>query len=519
MNRTRSLNPATGEVLQEIPFATPEQVRMAFERAAAAQKLWGERPATERAKHLLSLRETLVNRADDFIQVLSEENGKPRFEVLSSEILAALELLTFYAKKTPQILADQPIPLRLMKHRKSYLQRWPLGVVAVIAPWNYPFFLPFGEIVMALAAGNAVVFKPSEAATRVGLKIQELLDEAGIPEGLVQTLPGDGTVGAEIIRNRPAKIFFTGSVRTGKKIQAAAAENLIPVSLELGGKDAMIVLSDADLDFATSAALWGGFTNSGQACASVERLLVHESIASEFEKRLVEKVAALRAGPSTSDTGNDLGPVTYDLQKKVYEEQLSEAKSRGLEFLAGGNFSSDQRYLSPTLVKGSGIEESRIYREETFGPVIALTTFRSLDEAVRKANDSPYGLLASVFTRNHALGEQVARQLHVGTVTVNEVLYTAGLPETPWGGIKETGSGRKHSAEGLLDFVHTRHVHLPRSSLFVFKSFWWFPYTPYQYASFRVFLESYRNSWVSRIRSIPVLLWNLVQFIKNEKRL
>ncbi len=518
MNRIRSLNPATGEVLQEIAFATPEQVQSAFERAAVAQKLWGERSAADRAKRLLSLRETLVNRADDVIQVLSEENGKPRFEALSTEVLAALELLTFYSKNSPKILADQPIALRLMKHRKSYLQRWPLGVVAVIAPWNYPFLLPFGEIVMALAAGNAVIFKPSEAATRVGLKIQELLDEAGIPEGLVQTLPGDGTVGAEIIRNRPAKIFFTGSVRTGKKIQAAAAENLIPVSLELGGKDAMIVLSDADLDFATSAALWGGYTNSGQACASVERLLVHESVAAEFEKRLLEKLSSLRAGPSTSDTGNDLGPVTYDLQKKVYEAHLADANARGLEFPAGGRFSSDLRYLSPTLVKGKGIEESQIYREETFGPVIAMTTFRGVDEAIRKANDSPYGLLASVITRNHSLGEQIARQLQVGTVTVNEVLYTAGLPETPWGGIKETGSGRKHSADGLLDFVHTRHIHLPRSSLFVFKSFWWFPYTPYQYASFRVFLESYRNSWTSRLRSVPVLLWNLVQFIKNEKR-
>ena len=243
MNRIRSLNPATGEVLQEIPFASPEQVKSAFERATVAQKLWGERSAADRAKRLLSLRETLVNRADDVIRVLSEENGKPRFEALSTEVLAALELLTFYSKNAQKLLADQTITLRLMKHRKSYLQRWPLGVVAVIAPWNYPFLLPFGEIVMALAAGNAVIFKPSEAATRVGLKIQELLDEAGIPEGLVQTLPGDGTVGAEIIRNRPAKIFCTGSVRTGKKIQAAAAENLIPVSLHFCAMTTYFTLS------------------------------------------------------------------------------------------------------------------------------------------------------------------------------------------------------------------------------------------------------------------------------------
>lgn len=511
-------NPATGETLRELELTSTDSLDAVFGRARAAQAIWGQVTLKERARALLHLRETLIDRVDEIAELVSNENGKPRFEAMTNEVFAAVELLTYFAKKGPKLLQDETIPMGLMKHRKSYLNYWPLGTVCVITPWNYPFLMPMGEIVMAALAGNAVVFKPSEVTPLVGLKIQELFEQSGFPKNLIQTVIGDGALGAAIIEKKPAKIFFTGSVATGKKIMAQASKYLIPVNLELGGKDPMIVLPDADLDYATSAALWGGFSNSGQICASVERILVHESIVEKFNLLLKTKLESLRQGPSQSSQ-NDLGAITFEKQKEVYEKQIEDARDQGAVFITGGDFSADRRFLTPAIVTGKNIESLEIYNEETFGPIVAVTTFRSIDEAVEKANRSKYGLLASIITKNIGLAESIAKRLEAGTVTINEVVYTAGLPETPWGGVKETGFGRKHSARGLYEFVNTRHVHKPASSLFVFKSFWWFPYTPFQHATFRHFFEFYRNSWISRITAFPAWLWNLLHFLKREPRI
>ncbi len=513
-----SKNPGTGEILKELQTTPPEALGKIFTQADAAQKLWAATPAAERAHVLLRLRETLLDQVDETTELISQENGKPKFEAMVNELLPCVDHLTFFAKKGPKVLRNKKIPLSLMKHRTSRLEYWPLGVVVIISPWNYPFLLPFGEIVMALITGNAVVFKPSEITPLVGLKIQSLIDESGFPEHLVQTVVGDGTLGAALIQQKPAKIFFTGSVATGKKIMSAAAEHLIPVNLELGGKDAMIVLPDADLDFASSAALWGGFSNSGQVCASVERILLHEKISEPFLALLKEKISKLRQGYSL-DQKKDLGVITFEKQKQVYKNHIEEAKTRGATFVSGGTFSEDQTYLQPTVVTGSNIEDLKIYNEETFGPVVAVTTFRNIQEAVAKANKSRYGLLASVITKDQRLGEEVARQLQVGTVTLNEVTYTAGLAETPWGGVKESGFGRTHSEIGLLEFVNIRHIHMSKSRFLVFKSPWWFPYTDFQFQAFRKFFELYRRSWWDKLKALPDFLWNFLKFIKNEPRL
>ncbi|MBS1963383.1 MAG: aldehyde dehydrogenase family protein [Bdellovibrionales bacterium] len=511
-------NPATGELLKELPLTPTAELRSLFERASEVQKRWAAVPLKDRVARLYSLRETLINHVDDLSELISNENGKPRFEAMVNEIFAAIELCTYFAKNGEALLADSPIPMGLMKHRASYLNYWPLGVIAVITPWNYPFLLPMGELVMGVLAGNAIIFKPSEITPLIGLRLQEIFEEAGFPKGLINTVVGDGATGAAIIDQRPAKIFFTGSVATGKKIMRAASEHLIPVNLELGGKDPMIVLDDADLDFATSAALWGGFSNSGQICASVERILVHESVATEFKRRLKEKIATLRQGVSRTGN-NDLGAITFEKQKDIYASQIRQAKERGAEFVTGGEFSADRRFLQPTVVTGEDIESLDIYNEETFGPVVALTTFRTIDEAVEKANRSKYGLLASVITRDISKGEEIAKRIEAGTITINEVVYTAGLPETPWGGVKETGFGRKHSARGLYEFVNTRHIHKPVAGVFVFKSLWWFPYTPFQHATFRKFIEFYRNSWFAKLRALPGWVSNLIRFITREPRI
>ncbi len=511
-------NPTTGELLRELPMTQNPEVASHFARAAEAQRGWAATPIKERAKSLIDLRETIIDRIDELSELISNENGKPRFEAMTNEIFATIELCTYFAKTGPKFLRDEKIPMGLMKHRASYLNYWPLGVVTVITPWNYPFLLPMGEIVMAVLAGNAVIFKPSEITPLIGIQIQSLFEAAGFPKGLVTTVVGDGKLGAALVEAKPAKIFFTGSVATGKKIMRAASDHLVPVNLELGGKDAMIVLADADLDYATSAALWGGFSNSGQICASVERILVHESLAEAFKQGLREKLSRLRQG-SSKDGNNDLGAITFDKQKDLYESQIKQARERGAEFVCGGEFSADRRFLAPTVVSGANIEDLDIYNEETFGPVVAVTTFRTVDEAVEKANRSKYGLLASVITKNIRLGEKIAKRLEVGTVTINEVVYTAGLPETPWGGVKDTGFGRKHSARGIHEFVNIRHIHKPLSSLFVFKSFWWFPYTPFQYATFRQFVEFYRRNPIAKLRAFPAWTWNLIQFLKREPRI
>ena len=518
MAKIISRNPATGETLKELETTPSESLSGIMAKAKTAQEKWAAMRPKERAQHLYSLREVIINRVDEISELIAKENGKPRFEAMANEIIPSVDLISFFAKRGPRALRDHKIPMVLMKHRSSRIQYWPLGVVAIISPWNYPFLLPMGEIVMALIAGNSVVFKPSEVTPLIGLKIQELFEEAGFPDGVMQTIVGDGSLGAALIQNKPAKIFFTGSVATGKKIMAAAAEHLIPVNLELGGKDAMIVLSDADLDYATSAALWGGFSNSGQMCASVERLIVHESIAKPFFEKLSEKMNKLTPRDKTSLDG-DLGAVTFENQKKVYEKHLSDARAKGAAFVTGGEFSADRCALKPTLVTGTSIESTEIYNEETFGPVIAATTFKTIDEAIEKANRSRYGLLASIITKDLARAEQIAKRLEVGTVTINEVAYTAGLAETPWGGVKESGIGRSHSEAGLFEFVNSRHIHRPRSSALVFKSFWWFPYTPFQYATFRSMIEMYRRSWFGKLKALPHFLWNFVQFMKNEKRL
>jgi succinate-semialdehyde dehydrogenase/glutarate-semialdehyde dehydrogenase len=509
-----SRNPRNGTVLRELSKTPREELPKVFERAAKAQILWSKIPIRKRAEKLRHLREVLCRRVDEIAEVIHQENGKPLIEAHICELLPSIELLTYFAGIAPKKLRDRTIMLKnpLLGYRKSILTYWPMGTVAVISPWNYPFFLAFGDIALAVLTGNAVVFKPSEYTSLIGQKIQELFDEAGFPRDLVQTLYGEGDLGAAIIDQKPAKIFFTGSVRTGKAIMKQASQYLIPATLELGGKDAMIVLPDADLDYATSAALWGGYTNSGQVCASVERLIVHESIAKAFAEKLKEKISLL-----TPDV--DLGVVTMDRQKLVYEEHLKEAKEQGADFICGGILSGDRTRMLPTLVTGPGIENLKIYNEETFGPVIAMTTFKTVQEAIEKANQSPYGLLASVITRNVSLGEEIARELQVGSVMVNEVLFSAGLPETPWGGLKDSGFGRKHSELGIFEFVNVRHINKPRFGFLTFKSFWWFPYTDLQLDFFRSWIRLYEGGVFEKLLNLPHFLWSMVKFLKNDRRI
>lgn len=521
MDTIISRNPANGETLRQLEQTPLESLPTIIDQARQAQQVWAQIPPKDRVKYFVNAREYILDHVDDIADLIANENGKPKFEAIVNDILPTLDLLSQYSKRAPKLLKPKKIPLRLMKHRKSELHYWPKGVIAIIAPWNYPFSIPFGEIALALMAGNAVVFKPSEVTSLVGLKIAEIFEHACIPKNLLQVVIGDGRRGAALVKAGVDKICFTGSVATGKKVMASAAETLTPVVLELGGKDPMIVLPDADLDFATSAALWGGFSNSGQACASIERIIVHASIHDQFVAGLKEKLSALRHGPDA-----DLGVATYEKQKAIYADQLAELTSDNAQIVTGGRFSQDKTFLEPTIVTNPPgtndcpIERTKIYREETFGPVVAVTKYNTIREAIDKANDTPYGLLASIIGRDTALAAQVAQQLHVGSVLINEVMYTHGLSETPWGGIKESGFGRVHSDFGFLEFVNVRHVHRENWWAVPFKSLWWFPYTSHQMSVFRHFMEvMFRRSLTRKIKAVPTLLVDLVQMIKQEKRL
>jgi succinate-semialdehyde dehydrogenase/glutarate-semialdehyde dehydrogenase len=389
--------------------------------------------------------------------------------------------------------------------RSSRIIYKPLGVVGIISPWNFPWAIPLGEVVMALMAGNAVVLKPSELTPLTGLKIKDVFSRAGLPEGLLHVVTGEGATGAALVDAGVDKIMFTGSVATGKRVAEQAARNLIPVVLELGGKDPMIVLEDADLETAASAAVWGAFSNSGQACASVERLYVHESIAPQFIERITAETRALRQNRGTTEN-TDIGAMSSERQLSIVEEHVKDAINQGARALTGGarNEGLEGPFYQPTILTNVN-HKMMVMREETFGPVLPLMTFKTEDEAVSLANDSVFGLTASVWTRNVTRGRRVALRLEAGTVMVNEVLYTHGVAQTPWGGVKQSGLGRTHGRLGLLELVTPQHVHVNR--LGWIRDLWWFGYTPHAASLFRGFARRFSTGRVSQTALLLPQMW------------
>jgi succinate-semialdehyde dehydrogenase/glutarate-semialdehyde dehydrogenase len=481
-----SYDPATGKEVGRVPLRSAGEVEAAVARARAAQKSWGALSFRARAEVVMRARALVLEGMDEIAELVSRESGKPAAEALAMELVPTLDLMQFFARKSERMLRPEKIDIGLYRFlgRTSTIEYRPLGVVGIISPWNFPWATPLGEVVMALMAGNSVVLKPSELTPLVGLKVGEVFSRAGLPEGLLEVVTGDGSTGAALVEAGVDKVMFTGSVPTGRRVAEAAARRLLPVVLELGGKDPMIVFEDADLSAASEAAVWGAFANSGQACASVERCYVHERVAEEFTRRVVEKAQALR---QAADEGAcDLGSMSSERQFRTVEEHVSEAVARGARVLAGGGrargCSERGWFHEPTVL--AGVDHSMaVMREETFGPVLPLMTFRDEAEAVRLANDSPFGLTASVWTRDLKKGRRVASRIEAGTVMVNEVLYTHGIAQTPWGGVKQSGLGRTHGRLGLLEMVAPHHIHVNR--LASMQDVWWFAYTPGAASLFR----------------------------------
>ncbi|HEX8559509.1 MAG TPA: aldehyde dehydrogenase family protein [Pyrinomonadaceae bacterium] len=480
-----SYDPATGEEVGRAPLRSAEEVAAAVARARAAQKSWGALSFRERGAVVMRARSLALEEMDEVAGLVSRESGKPATEALAMEVVPTLDLMQFFARRSERMLRPEKIDIGLYRFlgRTSVVEYRPLGVVGIISPWNFPWAIPVGEVVMALMAGDAVVLKPSELTPLVALKLADVFRRAGLPAGVLEVVTGDGSTGAALVEAGVDKVMFTGSVATGRRVAEAAARRLVPVVLELGGKDPMLVFEDADLSAASEAAVWGAFANSGQACASVERCYVHERVAGEFTRRVVERARSLRQEPGAAC---DVGAMSSERQLLTVEEHVREAVGRGARVLAGGGRARDCPdrgwFHEPTVL--AGVDHSMaVMREETFGPVLPLMTFRDEDEAVRLANDSPFGLTASVWTRDLRRGRRVARRIEAGTVMVNEVLYTHGIAQTPWGGVKQSGLGRTHGRLGLLEMVAPHHIHVNRLS--AVHDVWWFSYTPGAAALFR----------------------------------
>ena len=474
----QSLNPATGQLLAEFTAADAEEVQATVADARRAAPAWRRLGPGGRARHLVRLKEALFKRRHDVAALITREAGKPRLESLLAEVLVALDGLDYLARHGPAFLEAESVPHQnlAVRFKRGRLEYEPYGVIGIISPSNYPFSIPMNQVGAALIAGNTVVLKPSEFTPQSGLAIHTIAEEAGLPAGVLNVVVGDAVTGAALVSSPVDKLVFTGSVATGKRIQGEAAERLLPTVLELGGKDPVIVCADADLELASSGVVWGAFTNAGQACLSAERVYVVREVAACFTKLCVEKTRRLRVGAG-EDPDTEVGPLIRERQLKIVEEHVAEAAAAGAGILTGGRRAApaglDGFFYEPTVL--SGVHHGmRIMREETFGPVLPIMTVSDEAEAVRLANDSHFGLSASIWTRDLRRGESLARGLESGSVMVNDCLSSFGIAEAPHGGFKLSGLGRTHSWVGLMEMARVKYIDvdlLPK-----IPKLWWYGY-------------------------------------------
>jgi acyl-CoA reductase-like NAD-dependent aldehyde dehydrogenase len=471
-----SLNPATGEILGYFPKTLPAHLPYIVSLSRAVQTNWAKLPVTERSARLKVLRERMMASRHVLADAVVRESGKPRVEALFADVFVALDTADFFAKNAERLLRAESVPHHSLaaKAKTGTLTYEPFGVIGIITSWNYPLAIPLGQIIPAVAAGNAVICKSSDFTPQCGALIQKLFVEAGFPKDLVTIVQGGGEVGQALIGSRPDKVLFTGSVATGVRVAEACAKSLIPTVLELGGKDAMIVLGDADVNVAASAAVWGGYTNCGQVCLSVERLFVERSVSEAFAACCVEKTKKLRLGPGT-DPETDVGPLIRPQYVQRMSDLLQDAVSRGAKVLCGGHPRPDlgANFFEPTVV--ANVDATmRLFQEETFGPILAIQTIDDAEEAVARANESAFALSASVWTRDTGRGEAIARQLRAGAVMVNDVISYFAIAEAPHGGCGASGWGRTHGKAGLLELVQTKYIDVDRLPLR--EKPWWYRY-------------------------------------------
>lgn len=482
---TVSYDPATLEEISRVPNTDLGAMPEIFAKARAAQAKWAALSFSERRRHIHKMRDYVVSHAEELAAVVSRENGKTRMDALTTEVIPSALAADWYGKNAAKALAPKNLAMGsiLFFNKKNRLERVPLGVVGIISPWNYPLSIPFGEVVMGLMAGNAILLKVAAATITVGQAIEKIVAAGELPDGLFHHIVGSGgRVSKAFFDNGVNKLFFTGSVPTGKTLMAEAAKTLTPLSLELGGKDPMIVLADADLERAANGAAWAGYQNAGQSCGGVERVYVQESVYQPFVDLLAAKTRALRHGKDR-DFDVDMGSMTTEEQKKTVERQVEAAVRAGAKIVAQSKAidSAATGYFYPATLMTGVDHTMELMREETFGPVVPVMKFSTLEEAIRLANDSTMALTSSVWTKNIEFGKEIARKLESGVTTINDHLYTHGQSETPWGGWKDSGLGRTHSALGLEEMTQAKLVNwdiVPAK-----RNIWWYPFDRGSYDS------------------------------------
>lgn len=496
-------SPLDGKALESVEATDPSSVARLVARARDAQASWAIKSLTERMEAIYKVKDRVLDAGEQIAKVLREECGKPEGESWTAEVIPNADLVEHWVDAIEAALAPEEISLDPMSYpgKTGAIHSVPRGVIALITPWNFPIAIPLRTLIPALLAGNAVVFKPSEHSPRAGALVAKLF-EGLLPHDVLTLIQGGGEVGAALVDAKPDLIVFTGSVPTGRQIAVAAARALVPVSLELGGKDAAIVLEDADLERTARGLVWGAFNNAGQNCASIERVYVHEKIATP----LIDKMVALT---KTLRVGEDVGPLTTRAQLETVQRHVDAAREAGAKLLCGGNATGSGLGYEPTIVRiDEGDDRMAVMTEETFGPVLPVVVVRDEEDALRRANSSRFGLTASVWTKKTTRGEALAERLRAGVVTVNNHGFTAAIAAAPWSGVGDSGFGVTNSKHALREFTRPRFVLVDRSS--AKSELWWMPYSPSLVATVKA-LAILR----SRSRGIGEKLRALIQLLTN----
>lgn len=479
-NYIESFNPANGKLIGKAILHDASDVHDAVNKAKIAQLQWKNYSVSKRAKIVLKIRKYIVDNAEEIAEIISLDNGKTKIDALATEVMPAAMAISYYCKNSGLFLSEENLSAGniFLVNKRSKIERIPFGVVGIISPWNYPFSIPLSEVIMALLAGNGVILKAATETQMVAEVLGKAITTADLPDGLFTMLNLPGKIAGDTFLDAGIdKLFFTGSVAVGKYLMKKASETLTPVSLELGGNDAMIVCDDADPYRAAMGALWAGFQNAGQSCGGVERIYVHEKIYDKFLSILKEKIENLRIG-NGSDFKTEVGCMTSKRQIELVNSHIQDALEKGAEIFAQSKIYDENQNGSflPAMVMTNVNHNMLMMKDETFGPIVGVMKFSNYDEAITLANDSYLGLTASVWSKSNSKAEKIAKKIKAGAITINDHLMSHGLAETPWGGFKQSGIGRTHGKLGFDEM--TQPMVIVKDILpFVKKNLWWHPYS------------------------------------------
>lgn len=525
-NTLYSVNPRNSEIISEFSATNPHDFPDIIAKARSAFEGWSGLSLNTRLELFRKSYRQFYYYRDEIAELISQETGKPLIEAYSSEILPVLDCFKYYLKNIRQLLKDQPIsPLSpLFKLRRGFVRYEPLGVIAVISPWNFPFLLAMQHIVPAILVGNVVIHKPSELTTLTGLKISEIFDRAYLPKRVLNVVTGLADVGQSLVQTKLDKIMFTGSTEVGKKVYVSAAANMVPVNMELGGSDPMIILEDANIDRAVNAAIWGAFSNAGQACLSVERILVHESVMDSFTEKLVQKAGELSFRNNGAPDG-DVSCLIDERQLKKICSLIEDASDKRAVIHIGGklNKRAGRLFFEPTVLTNVNTSMD-LAENEIFGPVVTIVPFKTDEEAIFMANDSEFGLSASVWTQDNKRGLRIANQIQAGSVLINDVQIHIAQTEAPYTGFKNSGIGVSHGPWGIMELVRPKYINSDRALFrFILKfvskdlvnnNLWWYKYSEGLVSDFRTFTDFlHADSIWTKVRSLPATVKAL--FRKN----